>query len=280
MKNQNYYQKIEDTFLLRASGRDVNRYLQARLTNDLKKLEGDESSLLAAILDPQGKTEGVFTVAKDGKDFLLLADGGKPDEVLAGLLRFKVADQVDVVIEEEVAVFHLAYKDKNSLPTIEEAVLMPEPETQAKRTDLRGTYFILPNSKVEETIAQLDAFGTSLPPEHATALRIKNRRPLFPLEVLPGRIFSESGLMEAVSFTKGCYAGQEVIEKSIARGKPPKVLVQLDSTGNPPSPGDKVFADSGSVEAGNVLTVGTANGTNYYFALIKTKYEDSELSLS
>ena len=90
----NYY-LYPEAIIIKVSGKDAGRYLQARLSNDINKLSEGESCL-AACLTPQGKTEALFTVYKAAEEYLLFCSGGDPETVKAGLARFIVADRVDL----------------------------------------------------------------------------------------------------------------------------------------------------------------------------------------
>jgi folate-binding protein YgfZ len=67
--------------------------------------------------------------------------------------------------------------------------------------------------------------------EHQTLLRIKAGIPNYPFELNEQALFSEASLSTAVSFKKGCYVGQEVVEKVAALGRLPKKLFRLRAKG-------------------------------------------------
>jgi folate-binding Fe-S cluster repair protein YgfZ len=91
----NYFQ-FPSPIVFAVSGKDSERYLNARLTNNIRTLEINKSCL-AAQLSPQGKTEGLFRVYRDQSDhFLLYADGGDSAQILTAFKRYIVADRVEV----------------------------------------------------------------------------------------------------------------------------------------------------------------------------------------
>ncbi|MCB0320371.1 MAG: hypothetical protein KDD60_05540 [Bdellovibrionales bacterium] len=243
-----WYTRLPEAQLFRASGKDIARYLQARLTNDIRMVSA-EKSILAAALDPTGKPQGVFTVSRPTSEdeFLLLSDGGDATEVLQALLRFRVADRVEI----EPVLHHVVYylnspSQKLTLP-MEDTFLQHEPSGQEQRGAEPGCYVTLPVDHSPTFEESLDGKLEQISDACALASRIRFHRPAFPSEILPSRIFSEANLLSAISNTKGCYAGQEVIERSLSRGRPPKVIRSISVDGAPPPASSAVYLhDNGS----------------------------------
>jgi tRNA-modifying protein YgfZ len=101
--------------------------------------------------------------------------------------------------------------------------------------------------------AALEAAG-AVPVEEAVAeiVRVERGRPRFGFELNEGVIPQEAGLNErAVSFTKGCYVGQETVARLFYRGKPNRHLRGLRLSG-PAQPGDALRL--GEKEVGRIGT--------------------------
>ena len=77
-----------------------------------------------------------------------------------------------------------------------------------------------------------ELFGPALSEESYNLLRIKQGVPVYPDEINEDVILSECGVLDAVSFSKGCYVGQEVIERSDAIGRLPRALERIRLVGN------------------------------------------------
>ena len=93
------YFQVTDAIILSVSGRDARRYLNSRLTNNIKTL-ADGEVVSAGLLTPQGKTKAVFQVLSLGQDqFFLICDGGDRAKVMAATRQFIVADRV--VVEDQ-----------------------------------------------------------------------------------------------------------------------------------------------------------------------------------
>jgi folate-binding protein YgfZ len=94
----------------------------------------------------------------------------------------------------------------------------------------------------------------------------------FPTEINDSLILTEGGLREAVSFQKGCYVGQEVIERSDALGKLPRHLERIVFDGCEAVPLQAVVVGREEKPIGKVVSVisDTANKRVCAFAMLKT----------
>lgn len=292
--------QIKDPLVLEISGRDAPRYLHNRLSNQIKELPVGQWTYAAA-LSPQGKTEGFFKIYRDagaspsGERFIVVCDGGEHTEVTAALLRYKVADRVEVkdlsqsavllsfaeidlspqiltevikVINNQDLVGDIGAAVSQSLSTILKAEIPALGNGMNEFQLIAQNNFWLISSKTNRLATNINIAQTKgpidsperdvlivydNPDESITAsgilealvahgwrelpfqiqklLRILAGIPTFPSELNAKTLFSESNLMYAVSFRKGCYVGQEVIEKIDAHGKLTKRLARVVLSG-------------------------------------------------
>ena len=121
--------------------------------------------------------------------------------------------------------------------------------------------------------------GDPLSSDEYRLCRIKQGVPVFPDEANSDTILTEAGLYSAVSFSKGCYVGQEVIERSDAIGKLPRTLELIRLNGaSSIEPGTSVVNGSGEA-IGKVVSsaVDGAEGATFLFALLRSgKYGSAE----
>jgi folate-binding protein YgfZ len=284
------FQYLPDCFAIEVSGKDAQRYLQARMTNDIRLTDTPDNSILSAILDSNGKTQGVFTISKkQGADqYILIADGGEKQQIITALLRFKVADRVDTKIMENTKIVHLAKNnDEESRLRLEEmltqleTIKIPEPVDTPQRTTQQGEY-ILYNDKDHRQLHEILRFcGRIISSEEALALRIKSGRPVFPNEISDKRIFIEAQLNGAISRSKGCYAGQEVIERASSRGRPPKLITRVKINDDTTlSSGTEIFLSSDTEKkVGQILnfTWDMETHSGLAFALINSEFINERL---
>src|SRR6185437_13481206 len=114
------------------------------------------------------------------------------------------------------------------------------------------------SAELETWVKSLSAAELSL--EKLEALRIEAARPRIDSELSENTIPLEVGLKNAISDNKGCYPGQEVIERIVSLGSPARRLARVDGTGPAPAPGEIVRA--GDQDIGQVTSV-TKTGSGF-----------------
>ncbi len=278
---------LSDAIVFDVSGRDAARYLNARLTADLRTPTLGRGGMAAA-LSAQGKVEAYFYVGcRTPESFLLVCDGGVPAAVLAAFRRFIVADRVTVVPRTDSVVFHLL-ADLNVLklpPWIASPVGVPPlglvtvgdvSTVVRRRSATAGIDVIFPISRLgafQGWVAEVQ--GRIKPAPELLERRFRAALPTFPNELSPDRLFTYDLCPEAISFSKGCYVGQEVMEKVAAYGKAPRELRCLAIDGSQVLPdGATVSLDGNTI--GDVLSAERAeglDGSTYCFVSIRPGQE-------
>lgn len=208
--------------MLVLTGSDAARFLHGQCTQDVKGRKENEGGY-AFLLDARGQNLGDFRFVVRRDRILIVLDRERIDATAAHLARFVIA--ADVVIEKNPALATLVLGPKaaaalgGSLPPIEDHAA----ELGGAIVIADGTYGV-PGFQVWGPAPRLHA-----PPIGDAALevlRIENGRPRFGIDLDETVLPEESGQGDrAVSYTKGCYAGQEVVAKQKYLGKPRKRLV-------------------------------------------------------
>lgn len=212
---------------LRATGKDAQDYLNRMSTQDLKRLSPGQSAQ-ATFLNAKGHLLGEGAVLALADALLLALDPAALEAARAHLEKFVIMD--DVAIEDVSPALR-------AVP-----VLGPEAAAHAERaagpgvhrvpTDRHGVAGVelwAPAAEADAVRAAVRAAGAAeLSPEDLEALRILGGVPRWGAELDDGRLPMEAGLTRsAISFTKGCYIGQEVVLRATARGHLQRGLVQL-----------------------------------------------------
>jgi len=236
---------------LRFSGKDARSYLHRMSTQDLARL-APGTSAYTAFLNAKGHllAEGHVLARED--DLLVALDPAAAADARAHLERFVIMD--DVVIEP--------VPDLRALP-----VLGPEGPSRVERraegalrvpNERRGAPALelwLPAAGAEALCAALAADGLpELGQDALEALRILGGVARFGAEVGgdAGRLPMEAGLTRAaISFTKGCYLGQEIVVRATVRGQLQRGLVQLAL---PPDAGPGTPLLAAGAEVGRVTS--------------------------
>jgi len=196
--------------VLRVSGVDALTYLQGQLSQDVAALALGESAD-SLILTPQGKLDALVRVARTGEDEVIVdVDGGFGETVAARLARFKLRVKVDI----------------ETLPWGVVALRGPGSAAAAGVEAQAGTALRLAFSW--NGVSGVDLLGEApvvpgaVPPCSAAAwesVRIEAGIPVMGAELDERTIAAEADLLDrAVSFTKGCYTGQELVARLDARG--------------------------------------------------------------
>ncbi len=239
---------------VRVTGPDAISFLQGLLSQDLGGPAG--TVVRALLLTPQGKLRALLWALIGEGEVVLVTDAGSGETVASDLSRYRI--RVDVEIQREGRpVFELW--GPASAEVLEKAgITSPDgwrPVTGGwvARAGLVGLDRYLLTG-VDP--AQLRAAGAiRCGRQAATAVRIEAGEPVMGADVDESTIPQEAGLVAgAVSFTKGCYLGQELVARIDSRGHVNRHLRGLVVTDNllPPR-GAAVF--SGDKEVGLVGSV-------------------------
>lgn len=230
--------------LLEFRGPDAVRFLNGQLTQDVKRLAGGKISLPACVTDAKGKLQFRVTLTETDDGALWVAGPAGVQEALeARLTRYLIADDVEVT---DVSGKYFLTHFIGSVPPPPASVMARE----SNRYGIPGTDWWSP--------ADLDVEC----PEHhlmssdeLEALRIENGIPAWDHELKEGMLPPEA-LLEAsdISYTKGCYVGQEVISRIKSAGKVNRRLTRFSfEPGAALSPGPLV--DSLGTSAGELTSV-------------------------
>lgn len=227
--------------VVRVQGPEAVEYLQGQLSQDVAALEVDESAP-ALLLQPTGKVDAWLRVTRMGPDDVLLdVERGFGDPVHARLRRFLLRTKAELVAGSWSG---LALRGPG-------AALVPPPPgsvaVEARWPNVEGVDLL--------AAGELALAGAPLaPPEALEVLRIESGVPAMGTELTDATIPAEAGqwLIEAsVSFTKGCYTGQELVARVDSRGgNVPRPLRGLRATGAEPLPvGSEVFRSDADGDA-------------------------------
>lgn len=220
--------------VVRLDGADRRSFLQGLLTNDIQAL-GPGGACYAALLTPQGRMIADMHVLETG-EYVLLDVTRAQAAALAARLDESLFTE-DVSVREASADYgRVAVAGPDAQRVLEQA-LAADPRVSTR-------HFADPAYDVPffEVFADANAFDVLLNAlreagaldvgrEAAEALRIESGIPLFGADMDEDTIPLEAGIQErAISFTKGCYVGQEVIVRILHRGhgRVAKRLVQLE----------------------------------------------------
>ena len=191
--------------VVRVAGPDAFSFLQGQLSQDVNLAAG--GSAWSFLLQPQGKVVALLRVTREADDaFVLDTDGGWGDAVIERLLRFRLRVKCDV---EPLAWRCVAVRGPKAHDVATGGAGMT---TVADWPGLPGVDLLgeAPMAPPDVRACALDAYE---------AVRIEAGIPAMGRELDERTIPAEAGVVEqSVSFTKGCYTGQELVARIDSRG--------------------------------------------------------------
>jgi tRNA-modifying protein YgfZ len=246
--------RVVDRDVLSASGPDARTYLQGQCSQDLDGLAvGDSAESL--ILSPQGKVDAYVRITRIGEEsFVLDTDPGGGEAARVRLERFRLRTKV------EFAALDWACLSVRGAPA--SAIAVPVGPTLAVAVDWphwTGVDLLGPRPADDPELLGWVPDGVAVSAaEPWEAARVEAGVPVGGREVTEATIAAEVGLVErTVSFTKGCFTGQELVARLDARGS--KVARRLwglvvDGSVAPPV-GTAVWTTDGAHEVGSLTSV-------------------------
>jgi tRNA-modifying protein YgfZ len=221
---------------LALTGSGAAEYLQGQLTNDVKALEPGTGHY-AALLDRKGHLQADMRVLALGEaEFWIDTEPEGAPAARHHLQMFKVGHEVEVTdLGAERAILSLIGPASAAL-----AGTPPLGEYACERRPLAGVGCLVAGTREGIDLiapaamagqlreALLGAGAVEVCPEAVEILRIEAGVPRFGAEMGTQTMPAEAGILErAVSFTKGCYIGQETVARLHYRGRPNRHLLGL-----------------------------------------------------
>jgi len=243
--------------LIRASGADRVRFLNGMLTADVAKLPPGGAAR-ALQLDRKGHVLAELTVLAEPESLLLDVGNGAEVELTAVLEKHVIADDVAFASQSDAHAW-LALEGPGARDAARRVGgALPEPGRFA-RADFAGHSVlwvaegaltadglraIAPRAAVAELERALAL--PELDEAAAEVLRIDAGIPALGRDVTAKNFPQEAGLERAISFTKGCYIGQEIVARIASRGAVNRLLVRLRAE-SAMTPGASVSVDGAVV---------------------------------
>jgi len=244
---------------LRITGSDATRWLNGMVTNDIAALAPGEGNY-NFLLNAQGRIQGDCTIYRergDGTTYLLETDKSQIEAIQAHLDKFIIMDDVELAP---------ALADKSGLlligpsvlGTLDAALIWPPDPISLSYGDISDRPIVL-----RIALDQVEIWGTTndiswvrsffspqinpeISPDTFEAFRILSGTPKFGIDITEKYLPQETAQNQALHFNKGCYLGQEIVERIHSRGQVhrtftqftlsdemPQLPAQLESTGKP-----------------------------------------------
>jgi len=249
------------------TGGDRVRWLNGMATNNVRDLAPNHG-VYAFLLNAQGRIQADMYVYNLGESFTIDTDLRQRENVLAHFDKFIIADDVEVT-DVSATISAVGVAGPQALAVLRKAGIQapdlaplelctPKCEcacecaqcTLVRGDDAAGTSYeiwLAPN-EVKSTWDALVAAGAT--PVGASAVdlrRISFGIPRYGVDIRERDLPQETGQTRALNFTKGCYLGQEIVERIRSRGAVHRQFTAFAVEGALPEPGARILAVAGKV---------------------------------
>ena len=208
----NILQNLSDRAIFKVTGNDAERYLNGQVSQDVK-LASESAAVYSIVANFKGKLEGDFFIRRHQGDLMIDTCESQRESLFSRLDKYLIADDAEIVdVSDEYHFCHVIGSCEYEFS---------HPSWQCNRYGVDGTdYLFLASENLPVATEESEC----------EQLRISNRIPLWANELDGNTLPPEAGLeSRAISYTKGCYTGQEVISRMKSAGKTNRHLVGIRS---------------------------------------------------
>jgi folate-binding protein YgfZ len=256
---------------------DARRWCNSMFSNNIRTLQNNQGNY-SAICDDRGRVKGFLDVyCLNDQQFLCVLDGISRDEFLKRFNMFLILDD----IEEEQRATELIHICGSSAEQILSNAKIPLPDSECIHLEAEGInimrknrfgvegFDILADSPDKLEVTLIESGMSSCTIDDFNALRIFHGRAKWPNDGSEKSMIHELALNEqCCAFDKGCYLGQEIINRIDVKGLINKKIQRLSIEGQAQI-GDRLcFEDS---DVGLLSSLAQMNGDHYGVSVLKKK---------
>src|SRR5437763_11715155 len=251
---------------LALTGTEAKTFLQGQVTNDVEALTPG-TGCYAAFLTTKGKMLGDLRILDPGAELLLDTERVALQGLFNMIRRSLIGYDVQLhkrtlergllsLVGPAAASIAGAEDLANAAEHTHREVELGDAPVRAIRTDL-GIDLLCDSARTDAVRARVEAAGAvPVSDDVVETIRVERGRPRYGVDLDESVIPQEAGLNErAVSFSKGCYVGQETVARLYYRGKPNRHLRGLKLAA-PAQPGEPLRR--GEREVGHLTSVATS----------------------
>jgi tRNA-modifying protein YgfZ len=277
---------------IRVTGEDRARLLHAMTTNNVQSLKPGEGCY-AFFLNAQGRILGDVNILCRPDHLLLDTEAETRTKLYQHLDQFIIAD--DATLEDltdstsTIAVegplsAEILTKAGAPIPEKDESIVEWGQRLVARinLTGSLGFLVIAPADERDELIRELTEHGAEPADEEAfRVVRLEHGKPRYGEDISERYLVQESNQMQAVSFSKGCYLGQEIVERVRSRAQIHRRLLPLvvDST-VPPQPGVRFQVNGKDAAEVTSAAYSPALAQSMALAYVRTDYKPGDVLIA
>jgi folate-binding protein YgfZ len=250
---------LSDRALLALTGKDRVRWLNGMVSNKIRDLAAGQG-VYAFVLNPQGHILADLRAYNRGESLLVGTDQSQLEKVLAIFKRYIIMDDVRVEnMHEQMAAIGVAGPKAREvaraggfeIPELTPLQFVQVPWRGSDLTVVRGDsesvesfeFWLAPEQRAELRPALLQAGAAPVGATALDLLRIASGIPRYGQDIRERDLPQETEQQRALNFTKGCYIGQEIVERIRSRGAVHRKLTGFLVEGPLPPAGTKILAE-------------------------------------
>jgi folate-binding protein YgfZ len=248
---------------IRLTGSDRVRWLNGMVTNNIRDLAPDHG-VYAFLLNPQGHILGDMITYQRGDSLLVETDQAQLAKILATFDHYIIMDDVEVTnVSDSIATVGVTGPNCATVldaagikvPQLEPLQVAESSWQQMSLSVVRGDHdsrlsyaiWIAPE-RAADLRASLEAAGAKVIGQDALELyRIALGIPRYGHDIRERDLPQETEQQRALNFNKGCYVGQEIVERIRSRGNVHRKFTGFAMEGAAPAPGTKIQANAKDV---------------------------------
>ncbi len=258
-------------------GSDRVRWLNGMVTNNVRDL-AQGHGVYAFLLNPQGKIQADLYAFNRGESLLVETERVQMETVLQIFDRYIIMDNVEVEnLTGKFATLGLAGPQSGEVLDglgLDAHGLQPLQFGDVTRSGIDGTLVRVDNPCVPNYELCVPAEGAEsawkavvqagakeIHEDSLEALRVACGIPKFGQDIRPRDLPQETAQERALNFSKGCYIGQEIVERIRSRGAVHRTFIGFEIDGLAPAPGARIQSEGKDVaEITSIVTVPAENG--------------------
>jgi folate-binding protein YgfZ len=267
-------------------GDDRFRWLSGMVTNTVDTL-ADDTGAWNLVLNAQGRIQGDIKVWRTGDTLELEVAADQAERLIAHLEQFIIMDDVELVPFTSDAVLGLTGPAADQvlarvgLPTLSAPMTCTRVEwngmdvrlTRLSGDSVRHYAIWVPQAQFSKLWKYLRTGGAGMAGSQTLdAFRIAEGTPLYGIDMVERDLPQETSQIQALHFNKGCYLGQEIVERIRSRGSVHRHLRQVELEGPLPAAGTELFLESDKA-AGHITSAALLPSTGRTFALAMLRAE-------
>ena len=287
--------RLHDLGWMRVTGEDRTRWLNGMVTNSIQALKPGEGNY-SFVLNAQGRIQGDLCAFAETDALMIETSRPQVPALISLLDKFIIMDDVELA-DVSLGRIGIGLAGPLAPKVLEMAGLPIHPAIRRTKTlwddvqiEVIATYSpIVPRFEIwgdELTINRLRLVlesaavaegGGPVTPEAIETLRLLEATPKFGVDIRDKDLPQETAQTRALHFTKGCYLGQEIVERIRSRGAVHRTFTAFRLDGTLPAPGTRLEVD-GKI-AGELTSTGVGPNGQIGLGFIRREFIERQAEI-